>query len=105
MLRLIAACALAGMILLPLGAVLTVAQDQEQAPPVQNLTLPSFVVIYRFKMNVWQAGEPQMEFRILIHAKNEQDAIMRSLVYMVKKYGATIDVEALELMEVGQPRK
>jgi hypothetical protein len=69
----------------------------------QDITQPEWVCIFTL---VSKPLEPVMEFRILIHAKSEGEAVMKSTVLIQRTFGITA-LDLLEFKEAGSrsPKK
>jgi hypothetical protein len=68
--------------------------ETEETPAFQNVTEPEYVVIFSLKRD-HPAIDPLMEFRIVIHAKSEGEATMRSTILVQKTFG----VNAIDILE------
>jgi hypothetical protein len=84
------------------GCAFATAQESDPAPqPDPGITSPEFIVIYNYRVNV---QDPLLNFRLVIHAKNEQDAIVRATRYIEKMFGAVIATDRMEFVEVAPKR-
>lgn len=85
---------MAGIWVVPFAAVSQCMEGDVDSPAEpQNVTDPEFVTIFNLKKE--KQFDPLMEFRILIRAKSEGEAVMKSTILIQKNFG----INALEILE------
>jgi hypothetical protein len=71
------------------------AQEGDPPPGVErNVTWPQFVVVFNYQLKL---GDPLVNMRVVLRAKNEGDASVRALLHLQKSFN--VDGEKLEFVE------
>ena len=91
--------ATATVFLLGVGAIFAVpipqcTESPEETPAFQNVTEPEWICIFSLKRD-HPLIDPLMEFRIVIHAKSEGEAVMKATILIQKTFG----VNAIDILE------
>lgn len=70
-------------------------QESDPPPGVErNVTWPQFVVVFNYQLKL---GDPLVNMRVVLRAKNEGDASVRALLHLQKSFN--VDGEKLEFVE------
>lgn len=72
--------------------------EQPQEPPKVDVTLPEFVVIYDYP------SEPPLNLRMIVRARSEGEAVMRSMISLFKNFHNSLDLDKLRFLEVAPKR-
>ncbi len=75
---------------------------QQGSPPPLSVTDPQFIVVYNVKHDA--ATEPLINLRVVLPAKSEGEAVMKSVVFIQNKLGINTG-DMLDFVEVAQRKE
>ncbi len=65
----------------------------------QHVTDPEWIAVYELKRD--ETREPLLNIRVVIRAKSEGEAVMKSTIYLQSKFGVNV-TETLQFVEVAR---